>query len=81
MDDPKRASVSKNDISQKKSIIDEIRQPTTKQPGWFNFLIPKPCDDFMHAAKSTMLLNHAPLIERNNIVATNYLNDYIYAFT
>lgn len=80
MEEPKRLSTTQNAIN-KKSIIDETRQPPQKSSPWFNFLIPKACDDFLTATKSTLSINHPPLVQRNNIIATNYLNNYIYAFT
>jgi hypothetical protein len=47
---------------------------------WFNFCVPKICDDYMSAQKSTMLINQSDLVEKMNIIAMNLMNTFIYAF-
>ena len=43
--------------------------------------MPKACDDFISAQKSFISLNYPALISRTNIIAMNYLNNYMYAFS
>mmetsp|Transcript_16832 Transcript_16832/g.12031 ORF Transcript_16832/g.12031 Transcript_16832/m.12031 type:complete len:234 (+) Transcript_16832:406-1107(+) len=68
--------------------LEEAEQKTKKDgevklatpSGWFNFFIPKQCDDYLHSLKSSLLVNHANLAQKYNICAVNLQNTHMYAF-
>jgi hypothetical protein len=41
----------------KRSIVDESKVNKAKPTGWFDLFMPKACDDYMHAQKSTISVN------------------------
>lgn len=65
LEDPLKGDTSRGGNN---SIVDENRLATIKAnkaaksngagAKWFSFLVPKTCDDFMAASKSTMFINH-----------------------
>jgi len=58
--------------------VAKISKP--KASGWFN-MCPKACDDYMHAKKSVVSVNHHQLVQRINICAINFQNTEVFSFT
>jgi hypothetical protein len=67
--------------NRKNSIVDESKTVAAKPSGWFNFFMPKGCDDYMHAQKSTLSVNSHLLVQRSNICALNFQNTEVFSFT
>lgn len=77
-------STTSNKMGADQNSIDDqgqVKVPKAKASSWFNLIVPKACDDYIHSQKSVVSVNHNQLVQRINICAINFQNTEVFSFT